>query len=70
MPSGSVDAGVLETWWADFGVDLDRALAEDLDGILLILHGALAFASAPDGEGELLRRLRQRLAGPCPSPRT
>jgi microcystin degradation protein MlrC len=63
MPSGAVADGVLEAWWADFSADLDQALGEGLDGILLILHGALAFASFPDGEGELLRRIRQRLAG-------
>lgn len=61
MPSGTVADQVLETWWAAFAADLDQALQEGLDGILLILHGAMAFASFPDGEGELLGRIRARL---------
>lgn len=61
MPSGAVTDEVLESWWAAFAEDLDQALQEGLDGILLILHGAMAFASFPDGEGELLRRIRARL---------
>ena len=42
MPSGAVADQVLESWWAAFGADLDQALQEGLDGILLILHGAMA----------------------------
>ena len=61
MPSGTVRDEVLETWWQRFGADLDQALQEGLDGILLILHGAMAFTSFGDGEGELLRRVRDRL---------
>ncbi len=61
MPSGTVADQVLEVWWRQFSADLDQALCEGLDGILLILHGAMAFTSFPDGEGELLRRIRQRL---------
>ncbi|MCC7262196.1 MAG: M81 family metallopeptidase [Candidatus Latescibacteria bacterium] len=61
MPSGTVADEVLETWWQRFGADLDQALQEGLDGILLILHGAMAFTSFADGEGELLQRVRDRL---------
>jgi microcystin degradation protein MlrC len=32
-----------------------------LDGVLLILHGAMVIASYPDGEGEVLRRVRGHL---------
>lgn len=61
MPSGTVADAVLETWWRRFGADLDQALQEGLDGMLLILHGAMAFSSFPDGEGEVLGRIRARL---------
>ncbi|MEJ1977226.1 MAG: M81 family metallopeptidase [Acetobacteraceae bacterium] len=39
--------------------------AGPLDGIMLDLHGAAVSVSAPDVEGELLRRLR-RIVGPAP----
>ena len=39
--------------------------AGPLDGIMLDLHGAAVVDSAPDAEGELLRRLR-RIVGPVP----
>lgn len=62
MPSGPVADPVLEAWWAQVRADLDAALAGGgLDGVLLILHGALVFASHPDGEGEVLRRVRTHL---------
>ena len=32
-----------------------------LDGVLLVLHGAMVIASYPDGEGEVLRRVRGHL---------
>ena len=34
---------------------------QDLDGILLALHGAMVVESYPDGDGELLKRLRESL---------
>jgi microcystin degradation protein MlrC len=61
MPSGTVADQVLETWWEEVGRDLGQALGQGLDGILLILHGALVFAAYADGEGEILKRLRSVL---------
>ena len=62
MPSGTVTDELLELWWEEVRTDLDSALAGGgLDGVLLILHGAMVFASHPDGEGEVLRRVRQHL---------
>ena len=37
----------------------DLAAAGPLDGLFLDLHGAMVTEHLPDGEGELLRRLRQ-----------
>src|SRR5471032_17244 len=31
----------------------------DIDGIFLVLHGAMVTPSHPDAEGELLRRIRE-----------
>lgn len=39
-------------------VQAAMAIKDDLDGILLGLHGAMVTDFAPDGEGELLARLR------------
>ena len=62
MPSGTVTDTVLEGWWEEVRNDLDAALvAGGLDGVLLILHGAMVFASYADGEGEVLRRVRDHL---------
>jgi microcystin degradation protein MlrC len=62
MPSGTVTDDILEMWWTQVRADLDAALAAGgLDGVLLILHGAMVFASHPDGEGEVLRRVRMHL---------
>jgi microcystin degradation protein MlrC len=52
-PSGTVDDGVLETWWAE----LEPLLAGQ-DAVYLDLHGAMASVSFPDVEGEVLQRLR------------
>ena len=59
MPAGTVEDGVLDMWWERVEADLLPALRQGLDGIVLILHGAMAFESFGDGEGEILRRIRQ-----------
>jgi len=58
MPSGIVDDGVVETWWQQFEPDLIRALSIGLDGIFLVLHGAMTSQSLPDVEAEILHRIR------------
>ena len=62
MPSGTVTDDVLELWWEQVAADLYEALGEGIDGILLILHGAMVFEGHPDGEGEILLRMRRALA--------
>ncbi|MEE2659905.1 MAG: M81 family metallopeptidase [Candidatus Latescibacterota bacterium] len=64
MPSGTVSDEVLEIWWREVAADIDSMVTDNgpgIDGVLLILHGAMVFASHPDGEGELLRRIRLHL---------
>lgn len=38
----------------------------DLDGLLLALHGAMVVESYPDGDGEVLRRLRETFGQSLP----
>ncbi len=66
MPSGTVEDEVLELWWNDVERDLDAALYNGLDGVLLILHGAMVCHSFDDGEGEVLRRVRGKVGAAIP----
>ena len=63
LPAGIVDDTLLENWWIQVQQDLKQHTS--LDGILLVLHGAMVFESFPDGEGEILRRLRN-IVEDCP----
>lgn len=56
-PSGPVTRDAFERLAGMLVDDLTRALP--LDGLFLDLHGAMVTEHLPDGEGELLRRLRE-----------
>lgn len=56
-PSGIVPDAVVETFWTAVESTL-RKQTEPLDGVLLVLHGAMVSQSQDDVEGEMLRRLR------------
>jgi microcystin degradation protein MlrC len=58
MPGGTVSEDVLESYWHELLPSLEVALDDGLDGIFLVLHGAMATASCDDVEGEVLRRIR------------
>jgi len=58
VPSAIVDDEVVEFWWSKFHEDLLRE-RENLNGIFLLLHGAMVSQSWDDVEGELLARIRQ-----------
>ena len=60
-PSGRVTARAFETY---AGLIADRTTG--VDGVLLHLHGAMATETSDDGEGELLRRLRERVGPRVP----
>lgn len=62
-PSPTCSDTVVERFWSVFESTARAALPEGLDGILLVLHGAMVSASHPDVEGVLLARIRQ-LVGP------
>ncbi len=57
-PSGTVDDEVFETFWSELRATAEPALRQGLDGIYLVLHGAMATQTIRDPEGELIRRLR------------
>ena len=61
MPSGIVNDNVLEAWWNEVLVDMDSVQPMSLDGIVLVLHGAMVCNSFPDVEGEILRRMREKV---------
>lgn len=58
VPSGPVEDEALERFWAEFERRARPALAAGVDGIFLVLHGAMATPSRPDVEGEVLARIR------------
>ncbi|MBN8892235.1 MAG: microcystin degradation protein MlrC [Rhodospirillales bacterium 70-18] len=55
-PSGRVDAEAYETFCR---LITDEVKKGGFDGIMLDLHGAMAVETFEDGEGELLRRIRE-----------
>ncbi|MGH7092009.1 MAG: M81 family metallopeptidase, partial [Stellaceae bacterium] len=55
-PSGTVTDDAFEHIG---GAILSAARSGSIDGVLLHLHGAMVVESHDDGDGELLRRLRQ-----------
>ena len=57
-PSATVTDEVVESFWAEFRQRAEPELKRGVDGIFLVLHGAMASESLPDVEGELLGRLR------------
>jgi microcystin degradation protein MlrC len=57
-PSATVEDAVFEFFWQQFATAYERERAAGLDGIFLVLHGAMACASVRDVEGELIDRIR------------
>ncbi|MCA9040678.1 MAG: M81 family metallopeptidase [Planctomycetaceae bacterium] len=59
MPSGTVANDVFETFWEAFVAGYQNEIEQGIDGIYLVLHGAMVTDAYPDVEGELLNRIRQ-----------
>lgn len=57
-PSGTVADAAFEAFWAEFEARARPAFAAGVDGVFLVLHGAMVTESFADAEGELLARLR------------
>ncbi len=58
QPSALVQDAVIEVFWSELEQQARPALAEGLDAIYLVLHGAMVSESFLDVEGEILERLR------------
>lgn len=59
MPGPTVADSVVDLFWNAFQGAAERERARGLDGVFLVLHGAMVSQSLPDVEGEVLRRLRR-----------
>ena len=57
-PSGTVADAVVEGFWSDLAPVAERAGRAGVDGVFLVLHGAMSSESCADVEGEVLARLR------------
>ena len=58
VPSGTVEDAMFERYWSEFERRAAPALAAGVDGIYLVLHGAMATEGFRDPEGEFLGRIR------------
>lgn len=63
QPSAIVEDAVVECFWRELDQRARKPLARGLDGVFLVLHGAMVSQSFTDVEGEVLERLRS-LVGP------
>jgi microcystin degradation protein MlrC len=57
-PGAIVDDAVFALFWDQFAAAYERERESGLDGIFLVLHGAMACSSFRDVEGELIDRIR------------
>lgn len=59
-PGGTVEDAVFEHFWSSFeSAGRPLVAQQQIDGIYLVLHGAMVTTSLPDVEGELISRIRQ-----------
>ncbi len=58
MPGATVADAVVDLFWAEFRAVADTEAANGVDGVFLVLHGAMVSESLSDVEGEILRRIR------------
>lgn len=57
-PSATVDDGVYEFFWQQFQSAWHAERGSGIDGIFLVLHGAMACETLRDVEGDLVERIR------------
>lgn len=58
VSGATVVDSVVDLFWAEFQAVADKEVAEGVDGVFLVLHGAMVSESLADVEGEILRRIR------------
>jgi len=66
VPSGTAEDLVFETFWRELSASISQAVETGIDGIFLVLHGAMVCQTTHDVEGELLRRIRLLSGAPHP----
>jgi microcystin degradation protein MlrC len=59
-PGPIVDDAVVARWWSHLDTVLESETDRGIDGVFLVLHGAMVAESFHDVTGEVLTRLRQR----------
>lgn len=57
-PGSTVADAVVDLFWAEFRAVVDKEGTSGIDGVFLVLHGAMVSESLEDVEGEVLRRIR------------
>jgi microcystin degradation protein MlrC len=57
-PSSTVEDAVYEFFWREFASAYERHRAGGVEGIFLVLHGAMVCQSTHDVEGDLIERIR------------
>ena len=67
MPGATIADAVVDLFWAEFRAVADSEAALGVDGIFLVLHGAMVSETLLDVEGEILRRI-QRYRAPLRRP--
>ncbi len=65
-PGPVVSDEVVDLFWADLSAAIEREEDHRIDGIYLVLHGAMVSETLLDVEGELLERLRKRIGDDVP----
>lgn len=65
-PGPTVADDVVERFWREFVAAVDREQARGIDGVYLVLHGAMVSESCLDVEGELLERIRHLIGDSIP----
>ncbi|MBI3864353.1 MAG: M81 family metallopeptidase [Planctomycetia bacterium] len=65
-PGPVVEDRVFDLFWNDVLATIDREEGRGIDGVCLVLHGAMVSQSLLDVEGEILERLRKRMGDEVP----
>ncbi len=60
-PGPTAEDAVVDRFWNAIAAALDREESHGLDGIYLVLHGAMVSEALLDVEGEILERVRMRV---------
>ena len=58
VPGATVADSVVDLFWAEFQAVTDKEASQGVDGVFLVMHGAMVSESLTDVEGEILRRIR------------